>query len=137
MKVREKFGMGLEVVLGGCCAFLTLRGVYGLYALDLRSDTLVSSLYCFFPFTSFFIFLWIKAPKLKALLLAAVAIGYLAAYSVLNWRTCDSVGYCTSVAATIWETFCTKSILAAFSAVILTVVALLIDGQSFPRKKAS
>ncbi|HEY6487521.1 MAG: hypothetical protein WCC26_02290 [Terracidiphilus sp.] len=125
--------VGLRVAVGVCSAFVTLHGLYGVYGLDFRRDTLVSVLYCLLPFLSFFVFLFIKAPKLETSLFALIAGGYLAAYSMLDWRTCDALGYCTSVTATVFKTLCTKAVLASFGAILFSGAALLLgDPKSKP-----
>jgi hypothetical protein len=137
VNIREKFGIGLEAAVGLCCAFVTLHGLWGVYGLDFRRDTLISVLYCLLPFASFFVFLWIKEPRPKILSHAAIAIGYLTTFSLLSWRTCDSVGYCVSVASTVWEVFRTKSVLAAFGALVLTGIGQTVDGKIIPAEKRS
>lgn len=129
MKFAGNLWLGLRVAVGVCSAFVTLHGLYGVYGLDFRRDTLVSVLYCLLPFLSFFVFLFVKAPKLEVLLHAIIAVGYLTTYSMLDWRTCDALGYCTTVAATVLQTLCTKAVLASFGALLFSAAALLLGDE--------
>ena len=59
-----------------------MHGLWNIYGLDFRIDTLISVLSCLLPFLSFFVFLFVKTPKVwKSHLHAFIAVGYLAAYS--------------------------------------------------------
>ncbi|MGA7107089.1 MAG: hypothetical protein WBY75_05065, partial [Terracidiphilus sp.] len=100
-----------------------------IYGLDFRRDTMVSTLYCIFPILSFFIFLFVKAPKLELSLHLVIAIGYLTTFSMLNWRTCAEMGYCSSVASTVLETISTKPMLAAFAVVLCALLAILVGSR--------
>lgn len=127
MTVRELPWIALRTAAGICAVFVSIHGVYNAYGLDFRIDRLVSVLYCLLPFLSFFVFLFVKEPKLEVSLHAIIAVGYLATYSFLNWRTCSGFGDCTTVGATIATTLRTKSVLAAFAVTILSGIVLLFD----------
>jgi hypothetical protein len=133
MKIREMIWIGMRAAVGVCSAFVTLHGLYGIYGLDFRRDSGVSALYCIFPFLSFFVFLFVKRPKLEAVLHAAVAVGYLTTYSMLDWRTCAELGYCSTVGSTVLETLRTKPVAAAFLVIVLTLGALSLDPGPHPR----
>ena len=108
--------------------FVSLHGLWGVYGIDFRIDTLVSSLYCVFPVASFFIFLFVIVFQILEIALhAVVAIGYLTTFSILNWRTCAELGYCKTVASTLFETFSTKPVLAAFVVVALSAASQFVD----------
>ena len=123
----EMLWTALRAAVGVCAMFVSLHGLWGVYGIDFRIDTLVSTLYCVFPVASFFIFLFVKAPKLEIALHAVVAIGYLTTFSILNWRTCAELGYCKTVASTLFETFSTKPVLAAFVVVALSAASQFVD----------
>jgi hypothetical protein len=129
MKLREMLWIALRTATGVCALFVTLHGLWGAYGIEFRIDTLISVLYCLLPFSSFFIFLFVKAPKLELILHTIVAFGYLSAYSILNWRSCAELGYCGSIASTIFMTCRTKPVLAAFCVIALGIVTLLIDAR--------
>jgi hypothetical protein len=130
MALREIVWIGLRTVAGLCSAVVTLYGLYGAYGLDFRRDILVSALYCLLPFLSFFVFLFARAPRTELWLHAFIACGFLAAYSILNWRSCNWLGDCTTVSATVFQTLSTKRALAAFGVFILSAFAFLIDARS-------
>lgn len=119
-------GIVLRLALGVCSAFVTLHGLYSATRVDFRFDTTVSVLYCVLPSLSAFVYLFVRGKKAATLLYALIALGYLTTYSMLSWRTCDSVGYCTSAAATVLETLRTKPVLASFGALLLSGLELLL-----------
>ncbi len=131
--MRDLLWISLRAAAGLCSIFVSIRGLDGMYGIDFRIDTLVSALYCAIPVASFFVFLFVKAPKLEACLHAAVAAGYLTTYSMLNWRTCAELGYCSAVASTIFETLRTKPVAAAFGVVIFCVATLLLGSRPHNR----
>ena len=129
MKMRELLWTGLRTAAGVCSLFVSLHGIYEIYGLDFRVDTLVSTIYVVLPVASFFIFLFVKAPELEATLHTIVAVGYLTTFSMLNWRTCAEFGYCESVASTVLETLKTKPVLAAFGVIVFSVAASFVDAH--------
>lgn len=129
MMLRELPWIGLRIAAGGCALFVSLHGIWNLYGLDFRIDTLISVLYCLLPFLSIFVFLFVKPPRLEVSLHALIAVGYLSTYSLLNWRTCTGFGYCTTVVSTIGTTLRTKPILAAFGVVLFSAIALFLDAR--------
>lgn len=126
MKMRELLWIGLRTAAGLCSIFVSVRGLDGAYGIEFRLNTLVSVLYCAIPIASFFIFLFVKAPKLEVALHAVIAVGYLSTYSILNWRTCAELGYCGTVASTVLETLRTKPVEAAFGVVIFCLATLFL-----------
>src|SRR5579863_2656018 len=126
MTSRELPWIGLRTATGVCALFVSLHGIWNLYGLDLRIDTLISVLYCLLPFLSFFVFLFMKRLELEVVAHVLIAAGYLASYAFLNWRTCSGFGYCTTVEATIQVTLLTKSVLAAVAVVFLSTLTLLL-----------
>jgi hypothetical protein len=130
MTFRELPWIGLRIATGVCALFVSLHGVWNLYGLDFRIDTLISVLYCLLPFLSFFVFLFIKKPKLEVVVHFLIAVGYLATYSFLNWRTCTGFGDCTTMGETVRITFQTKPVLAAFVVLVLTAGTLFLDARN-------
>jgi hypothetical protein len=126
VNVRGRIWLLLRVVVGLSSAIVSLYGFYGVYGIDFRRDTLLSSLYCIFPILSFFIFLFVRAPRLEVILHTVIAIGYLVTFSMLNWRTCAEMGYCSTVTSTVFETFATKPVRAAFAATLCALLATLM-----------
>lgn len=126
MKMRQLPWTVLRIVTGVCALFVSLHGVWNLYGLDFRIDTVVSTLYCVLPLLSFFVFLFAKPLKTQVLMHGIIAVGYLAVYAMLNWRTCSAFGYCDSVGATVFLTLRTKPVLAAFLVLVLSLVGLFV-----------
>lgn len=125
--MRKLPWIALRAVTGVCALYVSLHGLWNLYGLDFRIDTVVSTLYCLLPFLSLFIFLFAKPLRTQVLMHAIIAVGYLAAYSMLNWRTCSTFGYCDGAGATILMTLRTKPVLAAFLVLVLSAVGLLFN----------
>ncbi|MGO9437558.1 MAG: hypothetical protein ACLPH3_13475 [Terracidiphilus sp.] len=121
--MRELLWVGLRGAAGLCSIFVSVRGFDGMYGIDFRIDTLISILYCVFPVASFFIFIFVKPPKLEVSLHALIAIGYLTTFSILNWRTCAELGYCESVATTVLGTLRTWPVAAGFGVVVFCLAA--------------
>jgi hypothetical protein len=134
MKMRELLWIVLRTAAGICSLFVSIRGFGGVYGIDFRVDTLVSTIYVVLPVASFFIFLFVKAAKLEATLHTIVAVGYLTTFSMLNWRTCAELGYCGSIASTVFATLKIKPVLAAFGVIVFSVAASFVDA---PRGKTA
>lgn len=127
MTLRNILWIALRTAAGVCALFVSLHGVWNLYGLDFRIDTIVSALYCLLPFLSFFIFLFARKPQRELILQVIIVFGYLMVYSMLNWRTCSGFGDCISVPSTVFETLQTKAVLAAFAVLVLSAVGLFFD----------
>lgn len=123
MTQRELPWIVLRSAGGGCALLVSIHGLWNIYGLDFRIDTLSSILYCLLPFLSFFVFLFVKPAKLEISLHALIAVGYLAVYSFLNWRTCTAFGYCSTVTATVSTTLMTSSVVAALVVLILSATS--------------
>ena len=132
MNVRGRIWLLLRLAAGLSSAFVTLHGLYGIYGLDFRRDTMVSTLYCIFPILSFFIFLFVKAPKLELSLHLVIAIGYLTTFSMLNWRTCAEMGYCNVRRIHGARNYLNETDAAAFAVVLCALLAILVGSR--PRK---
>lgn len=87
-------------------------GVYSAWSIDFRMNPVPSFLYCALPILSVFLVARIRRGRIPAWTLSAAACLYLAVYSMLNWRTCLALGYCGSVAETVFLTLKTPSVLA-------------------------
>ncbi len=127
MTSRELPWIALRTAAGVCSLFVSLHGIWNIYGLDFRIDTVISVLYCLIPFLSFFLFVFVTRVHLELLLHATLAAGYLAAYTLLNWRSCIADGYCTTVGSTIGMTLRTKPVLAALGVVVFCGIALFVD----------
>jgi hypothetical protein len=119
---------GVWILTGVLSLEVTLHAIYAAWAIDLRADPLVTYSYCISPGLMFLVFLLVRPPRAKAALLWLLAAGYLLTASVLNWRTCAELGYCSTVASTVIETFRTKPVSAAFAVALLSS-ALAISSQ--------
>jgi hypothetical protein len=135
--VNQVFRKALRFAIGIPSLFLTLHGVYSLYGLDLRRDRLVSLLYFVFQLTSFFVFLLVKGRRTQTFLHAVNGLGYLVTYSMLNWRQCSELNYCTSTTATVAQTAGTVPVLAAFAVFLLSACTISIYGSQGAGETAS
>lgn len=132
MRPREILSIALRAAAGICALYVTLHGLLGAYGIEFRTDSLVSAIYCAFPFASFFVFLFVKARKVEIALHILIAIGYWSAFSFLNWRTCAELGYCSTVVSTVLMTMRTKPVLAAFAVIVFSIAAQRIDAPRRP-----
>ncbi len=60
MKIREFGGLALTAMAGVVSAIVTLSGVYSIYGLDFRQDTVLSVLYCLLPILCFPVFILVR-----------------------------------------------------------------------------
>lgn len=133
MTIRGIIWAVLLCIAGVISAIVSVHGVWSLLALDLRQDTILSCVYCVMPILSFPVLLLVRPQSRSAILLSLMALTYVGAYSTLNWRTCSELGYCESVVATVMQTLSTNMVLAFFTVVILSLIAMLVDDHSTHR----
>ncbi|HVZ84202.1 MAG TPA: hypothetical protein VG893_11055 [Terracidiphilus sp.] len=127
--MRDGAGYICRVLACALCVFVTLNGIYAAWAMDLRANPLLSALYCAIPASSIFVFAFVRRRSLEIGLHAAVALGYLTVYSMLNWRTCAELGYCSSVQDTVLTTLSTRAVEAAIAIVVLRGVSIGLGSQ--------
>jgi len=130
MKIREFGGLALTAMAGVLGAFVTVSGLYSIYGLDFRRDAVLSALYCVLPILCFPVFILVRPARRSAAVISVFAVVYLAVYSMLNWRTCASFGYCESVASTMMQTLKTRTASSYFDVALFSVAAVLVDGQA-------
>ncbi|MGA7244494.1 MAG: hypothetical protein WBX19_15005 [Terracidiphilus sp.] len=130
MTVRGIIWAVLLCLAGVLSAGVTLYGIRAAINVDLRQDTLLSSLYGGLPLLCFPVFLLVRPRHRSAVVLSLMALTYLGAYSALNWRSCSELGYCDSITATVMQTLSTNMVLAFFAVVVLSLLALLVDDHS-------
>lgn len=108
--------------------------VYGLLpflSADFRSDAVVMSLYCILPVLSFPVTLVsFQSMRLSVMLHWLLAFGYLAVYSMLDWRTCAQLGYCQGVMATVLVTTTSWRVRGLFLVAILNLALLVLELNS-------
>jgi hypothetical protein len=126
-------GIAWAVVLslaGVASAGVTIYGVASAIGIDLRQNPVLSVLYCGLPLLCFPVFALMRPVHRSAPVLALMAVAYLGVYSALNWRTCSELGYCEDVLPVVAQTLSTNMVLAFFSVVILSLIAVLMDHRS-------
>lgn len=133
MRLRELPWIAMRTAAGACALFVTIRGFRGAYGIEFRTDTLISALYVVFPCCSFLVFLFARRARLELFLQSLIAVGYLSSFAFLNWRTCSSLGYCTTVTASVLTTLGARSVLAAFAAVVFSATAMTCDARCAPQ----
>jgi hypothetical protein len=126
----------LRAIVGIGSLFLSLYGLYVYSGLNLRFNSIPTSLYCFLPLLSFPAYL-LGVWQLRASVFVqwVFALLFFAAYAWLNWRTCAELNYCKSLFATLLLTFTTCSAVAMFAVALLNLSALLIRRQPFAARK--
>lgn len=134
MKIREFGGLALTTMAGLLSAIVTLSGLYSIYGLDFRRDTVLSVLYCLVPILCFPVFILVRRTRWSAAIAGVLAVAYLAVYSMLNWRTCAQLGYCGSVASTVMETLKTRTASCYFGVALFGFAAAIMDRNAKPAK---
>ena len=130
MTIRGIIWAVLLCIAGIISVAVSIHGVWSILSIDLKQDTVLSCVYCVLPILCFPVLLLVRPQSRSAILLSLMAITYLGAYSVLNWRTCSELGYCESILATVMQTLSTNVVLGFFAVVILSLIAMLIDDRS-------
>ena len=130
MDIRDLAGLGVKLMAALLSAYVTLHALYAAWSVDLRANTFLTLLYCIFPGLSFFTFLLVRSSRLAAWLQAFLFAGYLITASMLNWRTCAELGYCSTVLATVLETVKTKNLLASLAVALMSFLAIHLDRAS-------
>ncbi len=127
MPIRGIIWVVLLALAGILSAGVTLYGLYIVYRIDLRQDTVLTCVYFAMPVLCFPVFLLVRPASRSTFVLSLMALTFLGCYSALNWRTCSELGYCDSIIATVLQTLSTNVVLAFFAVVILNLIALLVD----------
>jgi|SRR5215831_14505581 len=133
MTIRGIIWAVLLCIAGIISIGVSIHGVWSSLSIDLKQDTVLSTVYCALPILCFPVLFLVRPQSRSAILLSLMAITYLGAYSVLNWRTCSELGYCESIMATVMQTLSTNTVLGFFAVVILSLVAMLVDDHSTHR----
>ena len=109
---------------------VSLIGVYVYAGSHLSLHALAIDLYCFLPLLSFPVFLLSFGRHRQSVIAHwAMAFAYLIVYSILDWRTCSELGYCSSVAATVVQTLATSRSGLTFSVAVLNLLTLLLKSK--------
>ena len=137
MTIRGTMWLVLMTAAGLVCACVTLYGVYLTSVVDFRANTVLVSLYCLLPILCFPVFLLVRPARRSAALLVILAVVYLMVYSALDRRPCSELGYCGSIASTVFATFRTNSVLGYFTGCILSFLGLRVERglPKVPQKK--
>ncbi|MDR3741265.1 MAG: hypothetical protein P4L40_19775 [Terracidiphilus sp.] len=104
MAVLGPLGLACRVIAGILLLLAAVGGVSALWAVDLRANPAIALLYCLLPAATFIAFIVPWGGAARMVLQVVLTAGFLSAYAALNWRTCASLGYCTTIGATLWAT---------------------------------
>jgi hypothetical protein len=130
MKVRTVTSFVCRSVVGIGSFFVSAYGVYSFEFANLRQDTFAMSLFCALPLLSFPAFLLsFRSLRWSVRMHWTLAAGYLAVYSILDWRTCSERGYCHGVARTVLQTLTAKPVETVLAVAALNLAALLLQGK--------
>jgi len=132
-KLKEALWLTARAVTGILCMVVTFRGALSIYGMDFRINPILSVTYCTLPTLSIFVFALVRRLRVEFLAHLIIASGYLASFSMLNWRTCSELGYCGTVGATVWETFRVRPVLCAWGVVLLIALTILLDHKPAAR----
>lgn len=129
MTIRTMGWRGARALAGILSGFVSLHGVYAARGVDFRADAVLTALYCLLPMLSFPVFIFVRSQRFEIALQTGLALGYLTTYTMLNWRTCAELGYCGTVAATVFETVRVHSVEAALGVIMACAVAQALKGN--------
>jgi hypothetical protein len=130
MKIRTVTLSLCRSVAGLLSLFVTAYGAISFEFANLRQDTLAMSLFCALPLLSFPMFLLsFRSLRWSVRMHWILAAGYLAVYSVLDWRTCSERGYCQGVIRTVLQTLTAGATQAVFAVAVFNLAALLLQGK--------
>jgi len=108
-----------------------LLGLLSLALADFRQDALLMGLFFVLPVLSFPITLlssrWLRW---SVALQWVLALGYLAVYSRLDWRTCADAGYCQGVMAIILVTMTAWPVQVLFLVAVLNLALLWLNAKT-------
>jgi hypothetical protein len=131
MTIRRVASIICRTIAGIGSLFVSLYGVYEYAGSHLSLYAIQIALFCFLPLLSFpVVLLSFWRQRMSVGFHWAFALGYLTVFSMLDWRTCAELGYCTSVAATVLETLATRPVEATFAVAILNLCALLLYSRT-------
>ena len=137
MNLKEILWIAARALTGILCMMVSFRGALSVYGIDFRINPVMSTIYCTLPTLSILVFALIKRPRIELLAHLTIAAGYLASFSFLNWRTCAELGYCSTVGATVWETFRIRPVTYAWGVVFLSLLNIIMDFKPAARTPKS
>lgn len=112
---------------------VSLLGLLSLVLADFRQDALLVGLFFFLPILSFPItllsFRWLRW---SVALQWVLALGYLAVYSRLDWRTCAGAGYCQGAIAIVLVTLTAWPVQVLFAVAVLNLGLLWLSRKARP-----
>jgi len=101
---------------------VSLHAIYAAMRLDWHQDTLITFAYCLLPILCFPVFLLVRHPRRRTVVLGLLICGFLAAYFALSRRTCAELGYCGSAVSTVMLTIETRTALAFLAVAAISLV---------------
>ena len=100
-----------------------------MWAMDLRIDRVVTLLYCLLPVVNALAFLCSRKGLTRVVMQSVLIVGFIAAYTVLNWRTCSALGYCTTMSATLWTTIQATAVVQICEGLLLSAAVAWLEGR--------
>jgi hypothetical protein len=135
MQVQSMVANIVRAVAGVLSFAVSGYGAYSCGWADFRQDALLTALFCILPLLSLpAFFLSFKWFRWSAALQWILAAGYLAVYSLLDWRTCAELGYCRGAAWTVFETLKAPPVEAYFAVAVFNLAALFLHGMRGPAR---
>jgi len=130
MKARFAVSLLCRCVAGAGSLLVSAYGAYAYAGADFQRDTLEMVLFCVLPALSFPVFLIsLKSLRWSVTVHWILAAGYLAIYSVLDWRTCSELGYCQDVMRTVLQTLTAGPVKGVFAVAVFNFAALCLRGK--------
>lgn len=109
---------------------MSLSALYVFTWADFRSDAVVMALFCGMPLLSFPASLaFYRRTRGAAIAHWVLALVYLTVYSMLDWRTCSSFGYCQSVAQVVLVTMTAWRVQGMFLIAVAAVLLIWVESR--------
>lgn len=133
MRVRSLAALICQRIARLLSFAVSVLGLLSLAWTDLRPDTVVVDLFFILPVLSFPVtllsFRWLRW---SAALQWVLALGYLATYSLLDWRTCAELGYCEGVLPVVLTTLTSWQVQILFAVAIVNLPLLWLNRKPRP-----
>jgi hypothetical protein len=133
MKTRTVISVLCRSIAAVGSLLVSAYGAYCFDGADFRRDALAMSLFCILPALSFPVFLFsFWSLRWSVATHWILAAGYLAVYSLLDWRTCSELGTCHSLLQVVLLTLTAGPVEAPFAVAAFNLAALLLRSKKRP-----
>jgi len=130
VNIRFIISLLCRTIAGLGSLVISAYGVYAASWTNFYQDTVLVSLFCMLPILSFPVFLLsFRTARWSVALHWISAIGFLAVFSMVEWRTCAELGYCEGLLRTVLVTLSAHPVEAAFGVAVINLAGLLLGAK--------